>query len=390
MFSLCVISGGYPHSRNPILYSFVRQFAHAAARQGVKVTVIAPLPFHQAWRGQDPFHSKESAGDGVFVDVFRPRYISLSDRKILSWNTAQFGLEFFCFAVRHVLRQYVNPKPDALYGHFLYFGGASAVRVGIAMGISAFPMVGDGMLNSMDAFGPKRGRRHLSAATAFMTNSSSLGTLLHKNLCVSQNRIGVFPNGIDRNLFFPRDRVAMRNKHGLPQDKFLVICVAFQDLQKGPCRVADAIQGLDGVKGIFLGTGPNPPKGDNIIFNAPVNHEKVPEWLSAADVFVLPSTFEGCCNSVLEAMACGLPVIGSAGEFNDDILNEKVSIRVDPLDVNAIRNAVISLRDNPERLKQMGSATHEWILNFDIDKRAKKMLHFMDSYISQNGCNLKK
>jgi glycosyltransferase involved in cell wall biosynthesis len=318
----------------------------------------------------------ERASDSASVDVFYPRYLSTSSRQIGGWNTARLGFELFCRAARRALMR-LDPKPDALYGHFLYMGGAAAVRLGAELGVPAFPMVGEGLLNTMDAFGKERALRDFAPATAFMANSSCLAALLRQDLNVRADDIGVFPNGLDHRVFKPCDKAAMRAKFGLPEKDFIVICVAFQDLQKGPVRVGDAIRGLSGVSGVFLGKGPNPPQADNIVVNRSVPHAEVPEWLSAADVFVLPSTFEGCCNAALEAMSCGLPVISSTGSFNDDILNEDVSFRVDPLDVPALRQAIIRLRDVPDLRRRMGEAALRWSENFDADARARRMLAYM-------------
>jgi glycosyltransferase involved in cell wall biosynthesis len=382
MKSLVIITHGYPCNTNPISQTFTREFAHAVARQGVKVTVIAPLALHLAWRGKDPLKDVELTDNGFGINVFRPRYLSASRLQVLKWNTCLIGLESFCMAVGHVLRHMVVPRPDALYGHFLYLGGATATRLGLEMGIPSFVMVGEGRLCSVEGFGFERALRHFADTTAFLPNSSCLARLLREKLGIGQERIGVFPNGINHRVFFPRDKMAMRKKLGLPLDRFLVVCVGHQDMQKGPVRVGKAISGLDRVSGIFLGAGPNPPQAENILFNEPVSHECVPEWLSAADVFVLPSTFEGCCNSALEAMSCGLPVISSIGEFNDDILNEEVSIRVDPYDVTGIRAGIVKLRDDPERRLRMSSAAIKWSGNFDSDLRANRMLAFMLERIS--------
>lgn len=388
MKSLVIITHGYPCNTNPISQPFTREFAHAVARQGVKVTVIAPLALHLAWRGKDPFKDVEFTDDGFGINVFRPRYLSASRLQVLKWNTCQIGLESFCMAVSRVLRHAITPRPDALYGHFLYLGGAAATRLGSEMGIPSFVMVGEGELCSVDGFGFERARLHFADTAAFLPNSSCLARLLREKLGIGQERIGVFPNGINHRVFFPRDKMAMRKKLGLPQDRFLVVCVGHQDMQKGPVRVGEAIRGLEGVSGIFLGAGPNPPQADNILFNKPVPHENVSEWLSAADVFVLPSTFEGCCNSALEAMSCGLPVISSIGEFNDDILTLDVSIRTDPFDVTGIRQAIIRLRDDSALRVHMTNATLKWVDNFDVDLRARRMIGFMSERITKNVASL--
>ncbi len=352
------------------------------ARQGLKITVIAPLTLHMAWRGKDPFYKTELTGGCLDIDLFRPRFLSVSNKQIFLWNTALIGFQSFCRAVGRVLKDRIVPRPNALYGHFLYLGGAAATRFGVAMGIPSFTMVGEGQLCSVKSFGFDRARRHFSHTTGFMPNSSCLARLLVDQLGVSKEQIGVFPNGINHRVFFPRDKFAMRSALGLPHDRFLVICVGHQDLQKGPVRVGEAIAGLEGVNGVFLGSGPNPPVAENIIYNDQVPHERIPEWLSAADAFVLPSTYEGSCNAALEAMSCGLPIVASRGDFNDDILNDLVSIRVDPLDVSAIRSAIIYLRDYPERRMQMGCAALKWSAKFDTDLRTQRMLEFMSERIN--------
>jgi glycosyltransferase involved in cell wall biosynthesis len=99
--------------------------------------------------------------------------------------------------------------------------------------------------------------------------------------------------------------------------------------------------------------------------------------LSACDVFVLPTLIEGSCNALVEAMACGLPIVSSTGEFNDDVLDERMSIRIDPLDVAAIRAAIVRLRDDPGLRARMAAEALRRSQLFDVDDRARRMLAFM-------------
>ena len=87
--------------------------------------------------------------------------------------------------------------------------------------------------------------------------------------------------------------------------------------------------------------------------------------------------------TTIEALACGLPVISSTGEFNDEILNDSVALRVDPNDVRTIREAVLRLKDNPVKCREMGTAAAKWTENFDINRRALRILDFMEQKIEQ-------
>ena len=381
MKSLLIITHGYPCNVQPFWLSFVREIAHAIARQGVKVTVICPLAIHRALQGRDPFHSMEAAGNGVYVEVFRPRFLSLSSIRLGPWNTVNLTLSGCYRATKRVLRRHMREPPDALYGHFLYLGGTVAVRLGKQFGIASFPAVGEGRLCSIWPFGNQRARRDLAGATGYLANSSELCALLQKELQFPRQKVGVFPNGVNRRIFYPRDRTAMRQKYGLPQDRLLICCVGYFTANKGPARVGEAIRGLTGVGGVFVGSGPIPPVAENIVFQSSMSHELIPELISACDMFVLPTQYEGCCNAILEAMSCGLPVITSNGAFNDDIVNDKVAIRIDPMDIPSIRAGIVRLQQDATLRREMGNAALSWSENFCIDRRARALLAFMKSRI---------
>ena len=378
---LAVVTSGYPAPACPTSGMFVRQFAFAVARQGVACTVVHPVALHHAWRGSGyPLQEREDAGSGRSVAVYRPRFLSFSARDAFSalgpLNPSLWTFRRFTAAARGVLERLPEP-PDALYGHFLYLSGAAAVRIGRDLGVPAFPCMGEGELWTVRRFGMARARADLAPACGFLANSSALKRTLIRELELPAGKIGVFPNGTNLSAFKLMERQAARAQLGLPPDRFLVGAAGNFLEKKGIVRVGQAIEGLEGVAGVFAGSGPVPPTASNMALCRRVAHEEMPALLSACDVFVLPTMIEGSCNALVEAMACGLPIVSSTGEFNDDVLDESMSIRIDPLDVAAIRAAIVRLRDDSALRARMAAEALRRSRLFDVDDRARRMLAFM-------------
>src|SRR5690606_33177489 len=128
---------------------------------------------------------------------------------------------------------------------------------------------------------------------------------------------------------------------------------------------------------IYIGSGELQPFGNDILFSGRLPHEEIVEYLNAADVFVLPTLAEGCSNAIIEAMACGLPIISSNLPFNDEILDESNSIRIDSNNVEEIANAINYLKENPTKRIKMSTSSLEKARELNINNRAKKIISFI-------------
>jgi glycosyltransferase involved in cell wall biosynthesis len=104
-----------------------------------------------------------------------------------------------------------------------------------------------------------------------------------------------------------------------------------------------------------------------------VPHEDVPVWLSAADLFVLPTLDEGCSNALLEALACGLPVVTSDRPFNRAVVDESVARLVEPRDPAAIGAAIAALVDRPEERAKLAGAALAHARAFSLERRAARI-----------------
>ena len=197
----------------------------------------------------------------------------------------------------------------------------------------------------------------------------------------------MFPNCLNIDFFHKRDANELKDRLGLKDTDFVLCFVGGFIPRKGPDRVAQAIKNLNdpNIKVMFIGK-PFPGYAydfdcPGIIHKGPLDHELIPEYMSCADVFVLPTQKEGCSNAVVEALAMGLPVISSDGPFNDDILDEHNSIRINPDDVDALTDAIRKLRDDKALRKSMADYSISRHNEYSIEGRAKRILDFINEQI---------
>lgn len=375
--SICFVTGNYPSAARPFEGTFVQQFVWAMARQGNRCTVIKPTSvFDRRYGPYPPRRATEDAGDNNTVEVLRPRYVSFSCRDIGISHTGRWTQASFSAAVVRTARRF-KLAPDVVYGHFLYQAGAAAAHAAAVRDRPNVVGVGEGTFWTVTPFGWERAKIDFAHTAGFLAVASHIRDGLVRQLGVAREKILVLPNGVDFASFARLPREQARRNLGLDQSGCVAAFVgAFDDL-KGGAELVEATKGLEGVRLVMLGQGPVQLSSDRIAFIGHVPHREVPVWLSAADFFVLPTKEEGSCNAVLEAMACGLPIITSNGAYMDDIVDDEVAIRVDPMDVNAIREAIVLLKNDPDRRKRMSEACLRKAKQFDINERARRVTKWM-------------
>ena len=381
MKKIAFVVSHYPSKAEPTRGAFVKEIVHSFSRLDIHCMVVQPVPWPRSRdRAKFPFHTIESSENNGCVEIVRPSCLPVpmiqSGAMLGVFNPNKLKFRSFVSSVETALKQMAF-CPDAIYGHFLYFGGGAAINIGRQRNIASFIGVGEGEFWSVIPLGRAYARKHLQNASGILPNASHLLRKLAMELQIDAAKMEAFPNGVNLTQFHPLDRQEARRLLGLPRDLFIVGGVGNFLYKKGLVRVGQAIDGVEGVIGIFAGSGPEPPIGKNVFWAKPLPHDQLPIMLSACDVFVLPTLIEGCCNALIEAMACGLPIISSDSEYTEDLLTDDCAIRIDPLNVEAIRDSIITLRDDPERRQRMAEAALDQASKFDINVRAKKILEFM-------------
>jgi glycosyltransferase involved in cell wall biosynthesis len=253
--------------------------------------------------------------------------------------------------------------------------------------VPSFVGVGESTLWAVDPIGLAKAAGELRGATGFAAVSTMSARLVTDTVDIGNARMGVFPNGVDHKIFFPRDRAEMRKKWGLDAERFLVAFLGRFEEEKGLGALVAAIRRIPEAGLILLGRGSQQFAGEQICFSGAVKHECVPELLSAADLFVLPTESEGCSNATIEAMACGLPVVTSAGAFMDEVVGD-CAIRVDPRSLDEIEGAVRRLREDEQLRISLGMRSRERSLRFDATGRAKALVAWMAEAVAGGGHEL--
>jgi teichuronic acid biosynthesis glycosyltransferase TuaC len=370
MERICILCSQYPNKVTPTCQVFVQQFVWALADRGIECTVICPLPINlKPALFKLPESTSEITDNGSIIKIYYPRFVSFGQQTIFGIKTARITTNLFHRAVKSTWLK-LGSRPDVIYGHFFTPAGISAARISKQYKVRSFAAYGESSPWSIVNYGLEKIITELKPLSGVVAVSSANQKELESLKILPKAKIRVFPNGIRVNRFFPRNKAQARTKLGIKQDLFLVAYLGHFSERKGVLRVAEAVKGLEDVHVAFAGNGPQQPVVPNCVFNDVVKPEDVPDFLSAADIFVLPTLNEGCSNALIEAMACGLPIVSSDLPFNKDILNSENSILVNPGKIQEIRNAIIYLKNNPAACKSMSEASLRIASRLSITQRA--------------------
>lgn len=376
--NICVVTNKYPNDYEPNVLVFVQQLVWEFANLGVNCTVICPMPvnIHPKY-ARMPLSSCEVTDKGFKVTVLRPKYVSLGQTSILGVNPAHISTKSFEICVLNTIKKF-KIKPDILYSHFITPAGIATARIGKRLCIPTFMAHGEATTMTIDDFGgAEKVRKELRNLKGVIAVSDHNKKMLSDLNIVPAEKIKVFPNAFNPNRFGKVPKQEARKQFGFSDSDFIVGFVGSFDNRKGILRLEKAIDRIDGVKFACAGKGPLVPTSSKCIWDKPVNHKYLAHFYSACDIFVLPTQMEGCCNAIVEAIACELPIVSSDCLFNYCILDKENSLLIDPDNIDQIEMAVRELHDNPDLRNRLSEGSKKKSYFLTIERRARNILEFM-------------
>lgn len=179
---------------------------------------------------------------------------------------------------------------------------------------------------------------------------------------LSRDKAVYLPNGVDTDFFKP---AKIKKKNKIPA----ILSVGRLEKQKNFEVLVEAMRGIN-ARLVIVGQGSLKEKLEKLANENNIDLEiitevkniKMPQIYSSADIFVLPSYIEGSPKVLLEAMSCGLPVIGTNVEGIDEILNV-TNGRKCSSSRESINEAVNYLIKNPSYRVQIGKKARKFIVN---------------------------
>lgn len=185
---------------------------------------------------------------------------------------------------------------------------------------------------------------------------------------LNTEKLHIIPNYVDVDRFRPRER--QTNK------RFRIVFVGRLDHQKNLLNLIDAVAPLD-VELFLVGGGHQisllaqrtEDAFADVVFKGVRPHEDLPSLLNRCDLFILPSLYEGHPKALIEAMACGLPVIGTKVRGIKEIIENGSNGLLCDTDAESIRSAIRQLMDNAALRKRLGVEARRYVVkNFSLDR----------------------
>ncbi|MBF0268006.1 MAG: glycosyltransferase family 4 protein [Alphaproteobacteria bacterium] len=197
-----------------------------------------------------------------------------------------------------------------------------------------------------------------SAARAIVVTTPTMADNVANRHPDAQNRIRVIPNYVDTELFAPLPSV---------EKLYDVVFIGRLTAQKNIPVLLEALE-ISGSRALIVGSGPL----ENLVISASTNsqgmiswlpslpNEQLPRAIAEADMFVLPSLWEGHPKTLIEAMSAGAAVIGADSPGINGVIKPETTGLLCPANASGLAQAISRLKTQPLLRKELGERARQF------------------------------
>lgn len=284
--------------------------------------------------------------DGIHLETFNYPSLPVVSRGLNGWVSSLY--------LEPRLRKF---KPDVVIGYWVYPDGEAALRVARKLGVPCVIGALGSDIHMREGISRKLTRRTLERADAVITVSQAMTRYTQQEYGVDPARIHTVVNGFNTQIFHWREQLPARKKLGIAPDQQLIIYIgrlveakglrelmaAFSCIQKSNPRLKLVLIG-DGVMRDELHQMIQKENlNDKVLMPGGLPPDQVATWIAASDALTLPSWSEGYPNVVVEAVACGRPVVATDVGGIREILHNNNGILVPPKQIGPLQSALMEV-----------------------------------------------
>lgn len=379
------LTSGFPCPSDPISGIFHRTLANALVKKGLKVEVVAPVPFAPKFLGllSKLWNSYNSIPISYISDqkilVHRPRYLMIPKMGDYLFLHKQFS---------SITNLAIKERPDIIHAHYSYPCGLAAVDLANQWNVPSVLTLHGSDVNLFpykNQWSKTRFQKSVSAQDQVIAVSHALA---EKTKIISGISPEIIPIGVDTERFasLPSKKDARRQLH-LPTDAFILVFIGMLKPTKGISELLAALKILysDGVLGVFCGEGPmleQARQTSTVIAPGLIKPEMIPLYLAAADLLILPSYHEGMPTVLIESGFVGTPIIATSVGGIPELLGEDRGFLIQPKSVEDIVSAVRTVKNNFNEAEFRAKKLKAYLKSeYDVNHSANKIIAIYEKCI---------
>ncbi|MFE3877588.1 glycosyltransferase family 4 protein [Kitasatospora sp. NPDC059146] len=350
---VAIVTESFPPEVNGVAHSVLRTAEHLL-RRGHRPLVVTPAPARGA---QCPPQTFGSGADAERIPVVRIPSVPLP-----GYPQVRIALPS-----RQLAAALAGHRPDIVHLASPFVLGARGMQVAARLGVPAVAVYQTDLAGYAHAYRAGRGLGEAAAWRRIRAVHRAAARTLAPSTPAAQDltahgvpRVQLWPRGVDSVRFHPRHRDEALHRALAPGGEVLVGYVGRLAPEKRVDLLA-AASALPGVRVVVVGDGPSAPglraAMPGAVFLGRRTGEELARCFATLDVFVHTGPLETFCQTIQEAMASGVPVIGpAAGGPLDLVSHHRTGLLVPPRDGTAVARAVAELAADPARRARYGQA----------------------------------